>query len=64
MIKQKIICPNYNHQRLNVPVRFCPNCGEIVNKGVPIKKCSEEKHVKGRRDRHQYCLDCGEQLMQ
>ena len=61
---QRNYCPNYNHRRSNAPVRFCPNCGEVVNKDIPIRKCSEAKHAKRRRERNQYCLDCGEQLVQ
>ena len=28
---QKNSCPNYNHGRVNAPVRACPRCGEVVN---------------------------------
>ena len=57
-------CPNLNHTRSNVPVRFCPMCGDVVNKNIPIKRCGEEKHAKSRRGRNKYCVDCGEQLIQ
>ena len=57
-------CPNMNHGRMNVPVRFCPNCRKVVNASIPATRCSEEKHQRSRRDRNVYCADCGEQLTQ
>ncbi len=56
-------CPNFNHRRSNAPVRFCPNCGDVVNENVPRQNCSEEKHAKKRREMSKYCIDCGEQLI-
>ena len=55
-------CLNFNHRRKNAPVHFCPMCGEVVNKAIAVKKCSEETHASRRRDRARYCVDCGEQL--
>jgi rRNA maturation protein Nop10 len=60
---QATSCPNFNHRRANAPVRFCPNCGDVVNEAVPTRKCSEEKHSKKRREQSKYCIDCGEQLI-
>ena len=60
---QKNSCPNFNHKRSDAPVRFCPNCGEVVNNNVPISKCSDERHAKMRMNRAMYCVDCGEQLI-
>ena len=60
---QAAICPNLNHRRANASVRFCPNCGEVVNKAIPTNKCSEDKHAKKRRKQNKYCIDCGEQLI-
>jgi rRNA maturation protein Nop10 len=57
-------CPNDNHGRAIVTVRFCPNCGEIVNGNLPARKCSEEEHAMRRRARYTYCVDCGERLIQ
>jgi rRNA maturation protein Nop10 len=57
-------CWNDNHGRATVTVRFCPNCGEIVNRKIPARTCSEENHAKRRRARDSYCLDCGERLIQ
>jgi len=57
------LCPNVNHGRPNAPVAFCPECGEVVNPGIPPRSCSEEGHAKKRRERHPYCVDCGEQLI-
>lgn len=52
-------CPNMNHTKINVQVRFCSMCGEVVNSRVLKKTCSDEKHVKSRRDRNRFCIDCG-----
>ncbi len=57
-------CPNFNHNRENVPVRFCPGCGEVVNEDIPMRKCNEEGHAKSRRERDTYCVNCGELLIQ
>jgi predicted RNA-binding Zn-ribbon protein involved in translation (DUF1610 family) len=57
-------CPNLNHGRTNAPVHACPVCGEVVNRNIPIRNCSEEEHVKRRKDRSKYCVDCGKQLIQ
>ncbi len=57
-------CPNYNHSRANAPVHFCPMCGDVVNRNIPIKDCSEEEHAKERKERNNYCVDCGNQLIQ
>jgi len=39
-------------------------CGDVVNRNIPIKNCSEEEHAKKRKDRNKYCIDCGKQLIQ
>ncbi len=57
-------CPNLNHRRRDAPVRFCPMCGEVVNKDVPIKRCTHEEHARRRCERNRYCLHCGKQLIQ
>jgi len=57
-------CPNMNHGRRNPPVGFCPDCGEAVNREIPVQSCSEENHAKQRRARSYYCVHCGEQLIQ
>jgi len=56
-------CPNFNHGRLNVPVRFCSMCGEMVNGEISNIGCSEEKHATTRRQMTKFCVDCGEQLI-
>jgi len=56
-------CPNFNHRETNAPVRFCPNCGKVVNARIPAKQCREQSHAKARVDRSKYCVDCGEQLI-
>jgi len=57
-------CPNDNHGRSIVTVRFCSNCGKILNGKIPIGRCSEEQHAKRRRTRDAYCVDCGRGLFQ
>jgi hypothetical protein len=57
-------CPNDNHGRAIVTVRFCPNCGEIVNGKITARGCSEEEHAIRRRARYPYCADCGKRLIQ
>ncbi len=64
MIRQGTVCPNFNHRRTDAPVRFCPMCGEVVNKDIQLRRCTEEKHGKSRREMNKYCLDCGKQLIQ
>jgi hypothetical protein len=56
-------CPNMNHGRFNPPVRFCPDCSQVVNTRIVILACGEEKHAKQRRERSTFCSDCGERLM-
>ncbi len=57
-------CPNFNHLEEHPPVRFCPNCGEIVNERVSAKQCREQSHARARMDRNNYCVDCGQQLIE
>jgi hypothetical protein len=54
-------CRNMNHSRTNVPVRFCPNCGEVVNNAIK-RRCDEIKHAERRKDRSTFCSDCGKKL--
>ena len=56
------ICPNLNHRHQDAPVRHCPNCGEVVNARVPVKRGCEQEHAQRRRNQDAYCIDCGEQL--
>lgn len=64
VIKRGNECSNLNHRRKDAPVRFCPDCREVVNESVPTKKCSEERHTQRRSQGTKYCVDCGEQLVQ
>jgi len=63
VVRQGDRCLNRNHGRKDAPVRFCPNCGEVVNENIPAKKCREERHAERRRQGTKYCVDCGEQLV-
>jgi len=56
-------CSNMNHRRSDAPVRFCPNCGEVVNVAIAIKSCSEEVHATKRKNMETFCVDCGERLI-
>ena len=57
-------CPNDNHGRAVVTVRFCPNCGVVVNESILARRCLVEKHARMRRVRNTYCMDCGQGLNQ
>jgi ribosomal protein L32 len=56
-------CPNMNHRRTDAPVRWCPNCGEVVNANIIVKQCSVEEHAERRMNGNQYCVHCGLQLI-
>ena len=56
-------CRNDNHGRAVVTVRFCPNCGEVVNERILVRVCSLEAHARMRRSQNVYCVDCGEGLV-
>lgn len=55
-------CPNRNHCHDKAPVRFCPNCGEVVNARIPVNHGCQQDHARRRRDQEKFCVDCGEQL--
>jgi len=57
-------CGNDNHGRSVVTVRFCANCGVVVNERIRASRCPEEIHATMRRSRSTYCIHCGEQLSQ
>jgi predicted RNA-binding Zn-ribbon protein involved in translation (DUF1610 family) len=57
------LCGNLNHRRTDAPVRHCPDCGEVVNPAVRVRRCLESRHAERRRSRSNYCVDCGEQLI-
>lgn len=55
-------CFNDNHGRAVVTVRFCSQCGVVVNGGIRPKHCAPESHARMRRSQSTYCIDCGERL--
>ena len=55
-------CPNDNHGRAAVLVRYCPICGDVLNASIPGKMCDRALHAMRRREHHCYCVDCGVQL--
>jgi hypothetical protein len=54
-------CPNMNHGRSNPTIRFCPNCGESINRRA-TGRCDHNKHAELRKQRHTFCYDCGKSL--
>lgn len=54
-------CANMNHSRSNAPIKFCPTCGEIVNR-LAQGRCDKITHMALRKDRHAFCTTCGEKL--
>lgn len=57
-------CANDNHGRSVVTVRFCSNCGVVVNDRIVAGHCRGDQHAKMRRAQSAYCVDCGEHLIQ
>ena len=62
MRAQRARCPNDNHGRMVVRVRWCPNCGEVLNPNISQKTCAKEAHLKLRRERGTFCMDCGRRV--
>jgi len=58
-----IDCKNMNHRRPNAPVPYCPQCGGLVNRDIPARKCSAEHHAITRRQGSVFCVACGQQLI-
>lgn len=56
-------CPNLNHRRTAAPVRYCPHCGEVVNKKIFPQISCAGTHIRRRRERNKFCVDCGLQLI-
>jgi hypothetical protein len=56
-------CPNLNHRRSDAPVRCCPMCGAVVNRAIPVRRCTEQEHAASRRGRNKYCMHCNKQLI-
>jgi len=57
------LCENRNHLRADAPVRYCPECGGVVNAGTAFKGCDDPKHAAARRRRTTFCADCGTRLI-
>ena len=54
-------CKNFNHNRMNVSIRFCPDCGERLNSSANAN-CDDVKHAASRKNRSTFCCDCGKKL--
>lgn len=50
-----------NHGKTNPPVNYCPNCGEKF-KTSNTSRCNDEQHRARRKERSQFCHDCGLEL--
>ena len=59
---EREICRNQNHSKMNISVRHCSSCGEVVNQKVKSGGCSTESHNKSRKLRDLFCVDCGKNL--
>jgi hypothetical protein len=57
------LCDNRNHYRRDAPVRHFPSCGAVVNAGVAVVICDEQKHAAARLHRSRFCTDCGARLI-
>jgi hypothetical protein len=55
-------CANDNHGRMVIRIRFCPACGEVLNRAIAARKCAVDAHARMRRSRSTYCMDCGSLL--
>ena len=62
-MQNSIQCDNMNHRRSDVKVRFCPNCGTVVNERVTAKVCSKASHDKDRKCMNKFCVHCGQQII-
>lgn len=54
-------CPNMNHSRSNAPVKYCPTCGEVVNREAK-GRCDQNTHARQMKDQMAFCTDCGKKL--
>jgi ribosomal protein L34E len=61
--RSPIACENMNHRRANSPVPHCPQCGEVVNGGLPRSECADQQHAVSRRQGSVFCVRCGTQLI-
>ncbi len=54
-------CRNLNHGRMNVPISFCPDCGQRF-KPSNSAPCGSQHHADYRKQRFTFCMDCGIKL--
>jgi len=54
-------CRNLNHGRMNVPISFCPDCGQRF-KQSSAPPCGSQHHGDYRKQRFAFCIDCGVKL--
>jgi NADH pyrophosphatase NudC (nudix superfamily) len=63
MAPTRNVCDNVNHTRREAPVRYCPQCGGVVNAQEEGSACEEAKHAAARRRHTRYCSACGAELV-
>jgi len=56
-------CDNMNHGRGNAPVPHCHQCGEVVDRALARRQCSNDQHAVSRRQGSVFCVGCGVQLI-
>ncbi|MGE3974538.1 MAG: hypothetical protein AB7F59_08440 [Bdellovibrionales bacterium] len=61
MSKSDVRCPNMNHGRMNVNIKYCPSCGESMNPSAP-GSCNAHTHADLLKNRYIYCTNCGKKL--
>ena len=45
-------CPNLNHRRTTITIRYCPHCGDVLNARIAVAPCREEHHAQQRQHSH------------
>ena len=56
------LCQNLNHRKTNVTIRYCPQCGVVVNESVPKGACRGADHAAMLRQHQTFCMHCGSRL--
>lgn len=54
-------CRNLNHGRSNISINYCPECGERFD-NQKVMVCGSQKHTGYRKQRFNFCIDCGNKL--
>jgi len=62
-VHRATLCGNMNHRRADAPLRHCIQCGAMVNARASARPCDDAVHAVRRRERAEFCVDCGAQLV-